>query len=131
MNNLSALIKFFLHISDIFKRDDIDTDKFILLGDFNTCMSNKYDIVSGKKHPETVVTKLNSVVTGLSLSDAYRVKFPFTKIYTWSRKKINKPRVSRRLDYIFVSESIVPFIKKVDIRDFAVLQLRIHADFVM
>ena len=116
-NKINFLNNIFLQVSNLIENSELRTENLIVLGDFNTCLSNEFDIVGGKKHPEKIVNKFNSIVSSLNLTDSYRVKFPETKTFTWTRKKRNKPRVSRRLDYIFVSEPIVPFIKNVEIKN--------------
>ena len=118
INKILFLNTLYNHISNIFENEDVNADKFVLLGDFNSCLNNSLDIVSGNRHSERVVSKFNEIIDLLGLIDHFRFENPFQKTYTWTRKKRFEKRVSRRLDYNFVSESFVPFLKSVEIKSF-------------
>ena len=85
-----------------------EQDHILIVGDFNTVLDNKLDIVSGLPHNVKTVEKFNNVVNELLLVDIWRSAHPHRKEFTWS--KVN-PFVARRIDYIFASENLFPFCK--------------------
>ena len=97
------------NISALMNRNDINTDNLILLGDFNTCLNNNIDIISGNPHPDRLVKTFNEVVNVLNVNDIFRIKHPSQKAFTWSRKKRNEPMICRRLDYLFISNALIPY----------------------
>ena len=121
-NNISALLS----------RKDINTDNLILLGDFNTCLNNNIDIISGNPHPDRLVNTFNEVVNDLNVNDIFRIKHPSRKAFTWSRKKRNEPMICRRLDYLFISDALIPYAFTVEIKNLGFSDHRaviLHADF--
>jgi len=64
--------------------------------------------------------KLNAFIEDLSLIDVWRERNPDIKNFTYSKYNSNSPKfVARRLDYIFVSQSLTPFCRKTDIYSIA------------
>ena len=113
-------------------RNDINTNNLILLGDFNTCLNNNIDIISGNPHPDRLVKTFNEVVNVLNVNDIFRIKHPSQKAFTWSRKKRNQPMICRRLDYLFISDALIPYAFKVEIKNLGFSDHRaviLHADF--
>jgi len=60
---------------------------------------------------------LKTILTDMDLCDIWRVRNPDSKRYTWSgvaqgRSTIRDKRLFRRLDYLFISDSLQPFIDK-------------------
>ena len=93
----------------------------ILLGDLNIS-KEPVDVISGLQHSDTIRRSLNTFINKLSLVDAWRIVNPEEKSFTWC-KSCRRPPVgwcnsARRLDYIFVSESLVPCIKSSLIHNF-------------
>ena len=86
-------------------------DHLILLGDFNTVLNNKLDIISGHYHKENIVQKFNSTINDLQLTDVWRESNPKRKEFTYSKRSKHKPFIARRLDFILTSASLVPFCK--------------------
>ena len=120
------------HISALLNNNNFNSDNLILLGDFNTCLNNSLDIISGNPHNAGLVNKFNEVVNGLNLNDIFRIKHPHRKAFTWSRKKRNEPMICRRLDYLFISDALIPFAFKVEIKNLGFSDHRaviLHADF--
>ena len=105
-NRLSFFTSLENILVDLSDTQNYNLDNVIVLGDFNSCINNQLDIISGKPHPVTLTERFKSFVTHLNLNDIFRVKYPLQKTYTWSRKKVNEKRVSRRLDYVLLSDSL-------------------------
>lgn len=87
------------------KNDDCQV---VVLGDFNSVIDNKMDIVSGEPHNIIVVEQFQNLVNDLSLYDSWRLKHPSTKCHSWCKSNSG---AARRLDYIFVSENLLPAMK--------------------
>ena len=131
-NKITFLKSLRNNIAALLIRKDIKTDNLILLGDFNTCLNNNIDIVSGNPHPDRLVTAFNDVVNDLNMNDIFRIKHPTQKTYTWSRKKLNQPMICRRLDYLFISDALIPYAFNVEIKNLGFSDHRaviLHADF--
>ena len=88
-------------------------NNIICLGDFNMVISNTLDIVSGGQHPKVTSDRFRSTMNRLALSDVWRVQHPTEKDFTWSR---GTPAVARRLDYIFVGDTLLPVIANSQIK---------------
>ena len=86
--------------------NEIDAEIKIVCGDFNTVLSNEKDIISGKKHPQSLVQAFNTFLNESELHDIWRIYNPDCKEYTWSRKT-GTQFVARRLDYILLNEEAV------------------------
>ena len=84
----------------------------IVLGDFNIVKNNKLDIISGQPHTIETVNKFNRCINEMQLNDIWRLENPFSKRYTWKK---HRGSLSRRLDYIFISDSLVQFAQDSDI----------------
>ena len=79
-------------------------DKDILIvGDFNSVLDNKRDILSGHPHQETEVKMFNETIQSLGLRDTWRHFHEDEKDYTWGRFN---PFIARRLDYAFMSDNL-------------------------
>ena len=92
------------------------TDHFVVLGDFNACTNNSLDIISGHPHPNSLIKRFKSFLLSLNLNDIFRIKYPTQKSYTWTKKKVNEMRTSRRLDFVLVSESLIQFTQDIEIK---------------
>ena len=77
------------------------TDEIIYLGDFNSVLDNALDIISGHNHNIDTVRKSKRWVKQLIIYDIWRLKNPTEKHFSWNRNKI-----SRRLDYILLGETL-------------------------
>ena len=93
----------------------------ILLGDLNIARE-PLDIVAGAPHPSGVRASLNNCINGMGLVDAWRLLHPNEKTFTWSKTCKKPPKnwcnSARRLDYVFLSESLAPFTKFCNIKNF-------------
>ena len=78
----------------------------ICQGDFNMVLNNELDIISGEKHNVETVANFQKWVNELEFIDTGRMHNPTQKLFSWKR---GSPAISRRLDYVFISQSLVPF----------------------
>ena len=102
-------------ILSLYEKEEIDSENVIILGDFNLSLNKDLDIISGKPHAKSNIDTFKKLILDLNVNDIFRIKYPFDKTFTWSRKKFNEKRISRRLDYILVSDSLVPHTTDVNI----------------
>ena len=91
-----------------------ETSNFIILGDFNTVLDNKLDIISGENHKDNIVNKFNNVVNDILAIDIWRYLHGKKREFSWYK---NKPFIARRLDFILVSEDLLPFCKDSNIKE--------------
>ena len=68
-----------------------------VVGDFNTVLSNSYDIISEATDDVEEVSGFNSFLKSCHLYDIWHWFNPHTKDFTWKR---HNPFISPRLDYI-------------------------------
>ena len=108
-------IKFLNHVRDIIEELNEEDYPIIILGDANTVMNNTDDIITGEKHDKRETEALNKIVSQLDLHDTWRMQHPTEKQYTWNR---SNPFTARRLDYIFASSILLPFIENSHITSF-------------
>lgn len=104
IGHLNALIKEHIY--------DEHMHNVICLGDFNMVADNDMDIVSGRSHSAQVTEDLQNFLLDINLVDSWRLLHPQDRVHSWSG---GKPITARRLDYIFVSKAIVPFLKDASI----------------
>ena len=88
--------------------------RLIILGDFNNVLDNQLDIISGEHHADKIVKRFQSLVSELWVVDIWRFLNGKNREFTWNK---DKPFVARRLDFILVSESFLPFCKESHILD--------------
>ena len=121
-------LKFVDNIKKEIKRINDDSN-IVLLGDFNIVMSNEYDIVAGLPHNEKIVKSFRETIQELGLCDVWRIKNPGKKAFSWSNRN---PFIARRLDYVFVSESILNFCNKTKMEEFGFTdhkKVEVESDF--
>lgn len=80
-----------------------EKENTVVCGDFNVVLNNDLDICTGGFHDREIVQLFNNWVNSSLLVDTWRIFNPDNKDFTYST-----PKASRRLDYIFVSENILP-----------------------
>ena len=78
-------------------------------------MSNERDIVAGLQHKEKIVKKFNENIQELALRDIWRLRNNGVKSFSWSSRN---PFTARRLDYIFLSETLVRYCTRVKMEEF-------------
>lgn len=89
---------------DLIKNKLFTESNLIVCGDFNCVLDNELDVISGGSHNENDVKLFQTMEKELNLTDLWRASHGDTKEYTWSR---NTPFTARRLDYMFVSETVL------------------------
>ena len=80
-----------------------NSDNIIVAGDFNLVINNSLDIISGVPHNRQHVQLFNNFINSSSLVDTWRLLHEDRKEFTWSRPR---PFTARRLDFIFIHESL-------------------------
>ena len=104
LNNLSSLLENF----------DVALDKkLILAGDFDLFLNSKLDVNEGKApiKKKKSLAKLIQLKESYGLSDIWRIRNPVTSTFTF-RQKHCTGFIQRRLDYIFISNSLQEFVNK-------------------
>ena len=95
-------IDFFNYTQNIV--NECEADFKVLCGDFNAVMCNENDIISGRKHPASLVEAFNNLAIECELSDIWRIYNGQKREYSWSRKT-NDTFIARRLDYILLNDN--------------------------
>ena len=85
------------------------------MGDFNSVMNNNEAIISGNKH-NSEVQALNQLVVNIDAHDVWRLQNEEGREYTWNR---SHPFTARRLDYVFVTSPLLPYVESSRIISFA------------
>ena len=97
-------IRFFQEIKETIENNLTQQHALILLGDFNVAINKDLDIITGESHHQSEIDSFKDLVNSLELTDSWRALHLEDKEYTWSR---NIPFIARRIDYIFLSGSLV------------------------
>ena len=90
----------FIEIQKIIKSNDPPME-IIILGDLNVAIDPKLDRSENKQPHQKNVGLIESIIAENNLCDAWRVRNPQTKLYSWSRG-----RSGSRLDYCLVTPGI-------------------------
>ncbi len=97
--------------------DDLakETEYIVVGGDFNLIMDAEVDAekVSASTYP-IIVEELQEFLGRSKLVDAFRYLHNDVQAYTFAPKGDNSHGVFRRLDYLFVTEGLLPAVKRVD-----------------
>ena len=90
-------------------------DYLIVGGDFNLIIDAELDAerVDAKTYP-IIIDELYEMLGRTGLSDVYRFMYPTKQSYTFAPKGDNTSKVFRRLDYLFVSENILPYVNSIE-----------------
>ena len=78
----------------------------ICLGDFNIALG-ELGVVAGQPHKADMRLGLNRFVQSIGLTDTWRSLHPDDKENTWHRVH---PPSAKRLDYVFISDSLVSYL---------------------
>ena len=97
-------IGFFNQIKETVDNHRTQQHSLLLLGDFNVALNPDLDIITGEKHPQSEINSLKNLVSSLELIDSWRNLNHAEKEYTFST---NSPFIARRIDYIFISDSLL------------------------
>ena len=79
------------------------TDKIIIGGDFNLMFDCEVDNIAGEKHDDFSTSNFRNWAYNNELIDCWRNLHGDEKDFTWWK---NEPYIARRLDYIFITESL-------------------------
>ena len=106
-NSESDQLKALHSLNDLLSKLDPDKEfQPIFMGDMNVIFDIQLDALGGnpslKKHSLAFIIK---ILSKLDVSDIFRVRYPGKKRYTF-RQKIGNRVIHRRLDYIFLSNSL-------------------------
>ena len=82
----------------------LNLDCIIIGGDWNCTLQFTLDRMNQEPHPQSS-SALRKMIINLDLLDAWRVKYPSVKQYTWVRATDNIISAARR-DRIYISKSI-------------------------
>ncbi len=97
-----------LSVNDITNVDDI-----IMGGDWNIIRNTELDKSGGVlQTKQSSVALLEGLMIKFNLNDAWRIKHPNTRRYTWRQ---SNPLIQCRLDYWLISDSLYDKVDKVDI----------------
>ena len=93
-----------------------DSRHAILSGDFNLVFDIDMDAHGGSPTIKTKsLSALIELLEKLDVSDIYRIRNPNKKRYTFRQKNRNNVTIHRRLDYIFLSNSLQEYANNIDI----------------
>ena len=92
----------------LFNFENIDNHNIIFPGDFNICQRWYSNVKSRSINKLTVLKKT------LDLCDLWRLSNPIKCKYTFRQKHL-AGIIQRRLDYIFISQSLHEYVKKSDV----------------
>lgn len=107
-------IKFLDELNKIVHDHIGDTDDHIIfLGDFNIAHS-QLDVLSGNPHSLNTRQALSNFIAINDLTDTWRLAHPNEKNFSWSRGGTQTS--AKRLDYIFVGESLLSYIRDSNIK---------------
>ena len=95
--------------------DNINNMNCVIAGDMNCILEETVDNIAGSKFNYMVVEKYKEMVKNLELTDVFRYLNGNIKRFTWHRKS---PFTARRLDYIFVTNSMVHNCKSSEIQQY-------------
>ena len=101
-------------VSSMLDQIDLDSEyKLIWGGDFNFCFDLSSEADGGKPSIKLMsLAKFESIKQKLDLCDVWRIRNPDSRRFTYRSKS---PFLQRRLDYLFISDSIQEDVNQIDI----------------
>ena len=97
-----------------------NTDDNVLGGDFNCISDNKLDKLGGNPAArQTASTILNTITQQNNLTDIWRDRNRDVKKFTWTGKHSQNSFIHTRIDKIYISSQLTPFVTKTDILPFS------------
>ena len=117
-NNEESQVHFYNQLRNTLTRKVSSGDNILVGGDFNVPFEPYKDRKSetpfqNSRNYLKVINSLNLIKNSLELHDAWRIKNPDKKRFTWGRKQPTK--VKSRLDYWLSSEHLADYIEETDI----------------
>ena len=103
-------------LDNILSSIDLDKEyKPIMGGDFNLIFDIQKDALGGKPSlKKQSISSFFKLFSKLDISDIFRIRFPNRKRFTY-RQKVNNHVIHRRLDYIFLSNSLQEYASDIQI----------------
>ena len=115
-NSESDQLQSIATLNDLLDMHNADNDRhFILSGDMNLYFDTSLDALGG--HPSLKNKSLLALINlleKLDVCDIFRIRNPNKKRFTFRQKNRNKTSIHRRLDYIFLSNSLQEFANNTD-----------------
>ena len=114
-NAQTSYIDFLINLEKIIDEVSKKSDYLIVGGDFNLILDATLDAekLNAKTYP-IIVEELFELLGRTGLNDAYRFLYPEKQTYTYAPKGENEKNIFRRLDYFFVSDTLLPYIKSIE-----------------
>ena len=107
-NTETEQVEFLNSVNQILSTLNVDhTTEIIWGGDFNCCLTNSDKLGGAYSPKKRTVNLLKSTLEQLDLCDIWRLRNMNKKEFTW---RTNKCSILRRLDYIFVSNSLQGYV---------------------
>ena len=107
-NTETEQVKFLKSVNQILSTLNVDhTTEIIWGGDSNCCLTNSDKLGGAYSPKKRTVNLLKSTLEQLDLCDIWRLRNMNKKEFTW---RTNKCSILRRLDYIFVSNSLQGYV---------------------
>jgi len=121
-NDESGQVNLSMEIVQQINHFDIADETYLVWGgDFNLIFDTDLEAIGGNPSLKIkAIETLNEILSELNLCDIWRIRNPYTKRYTWrgcAQGKQTKAddMLRRRLDYLFISDELQPFVEKCDI----------------
>ena len=104
-------------LNDLIDLHNADNDRhYILAGDMNLFFDTCLDTLGG--NPSLKNKSLSAIINlleKLDVCDIFRIRNPCEKRFTFRQKNRNNKVIHRRLDYVFLSNSLQEFVRTTDI----------------
>ena len=103
-------------LNDLIDLHNADHDRhYILAGDMNLFFDTCLDTLGGNPSLKNKsLSALINLLEKLDVCDIFRIRNPSNKRFTFRQKNRNNTIIHRRLDYIFLSNSLQEFARKTD-----------------
>ena len=94
-----------------------DVDRYpIFMGDLNFIFDVQLDALGGNPTLKArSITSFISIKEKLDVSDIFRIRFPNAKRFTFRQKTKTRETIHRRLDYIFIANTLQEYVKSIEI----------------
>ncbi|NQY31445.1 MAG: endonuclease/exonuclease/phosphatase family protein, partial [Flavobacteriaceae bacterium] len=100
----------------LLKHKNIEERLPILMGDLNFIFDIELDALGGNpKLKNRTIASFTSIQDKLDISDIFRIRFPNAKRFTFRQKLKTHGIIHRRLDYIFISNTLQEYVNKVEV----------------
>ena len=101
---------------DHIKRHTVSDRYPIFMGDLNMIFDTQLDALGGTPSlKKRSIASFIKIQENLDVSDIFRIRFPYAKRFTFRQKSRTNETIHRRLDYIFLSNSLQEFAKKIEV----------------